>query len=68
MPTFFGMSFAEMSLDMESQQTKDKLVNVRVDEELWKKARIRALEEGVSISEVFRRLLELYVRNGVPEG
>lgn len=44
--------------------TKDKQVILRIDEKLKERAQKKAFEDGKSLSDLIRELLEKYVTNG----
>jgi hypothetical protein len=43
-------------------QPKTPLRNVRVEDELWRKSKEKALMKGETVSDVIRRALERYIR------
>ena len=44
-----------------------KNITVTVDDELYRKARVRAAEEGTTVSSVVRHLLQTFIQDGTSE-
>lgn len=38
--------------------TKDVVTSIRIDEETWKKAKIRAIEKGVTLKQLMEQLIK----------
>ena len=43
---------------------KEIVTSIRIDEDIWKKAKIIAIEEGITLKELLERLLKEELKRG----
>ena len=47
---------------------KEIVTSIRIDKDLWKKAKILAIEEGTTLKELLERLLKEEIKKGSKNG